>query len=34
LSIKQDDTPAVGSTVYRKLVTFNNALEYAFERRI
>ncbi|MFB9830936.1 tyrosine-type recombinase/integrase [Actinoallomurus acaciae] len=34
LSVKQDGTPAAGSTVYRKRVTFNNALEYACERRI
>jgi integrase len=34
LSVKQDGKPAAGSTVYRKRVTFNNALEYACERRI
>ncbi len=34
LSVKQDGKAAAGSTVYRKRVTFNNALEYACERRI
>lgn len=34
LSVKQDGTPAASSTIYRKRVTFNNALEYACERRI
>lgn len=33
LSVKQDGTPAASSTVHRKRVTFNNALEYACERR-
>lgn len=34
LSVKQNGRPAAGSTFYRKRVTFNNALEYAYERRI
>ncbi|MDL4777602.1 tyrosine-type recombinase/integrase [Actinomadura xylanilytica] len=34
LSQKLDGTPAAGSTATRKRVTFNNAMEYACERRI
>ncbi|MFI0370405.1 hypothetical protein ACH35V_21260 [Actinomadura sp. 1N219] len=34
LSRRQDGTPAAGSTATRKRATFNNAMEYACERRI
>jgi hypothetical protein len=34
LSSKQDGTAAAGSTANRKRMTFNNAMEYACERRI
>ncbi|MEV0668265.1 tyrosine-type recombinase/integrase [Actinomadura luteofluorescens] len=34
LSRKQDGSPAAGSTATRKRATFNNAMEYACERRI
>ncbi|MBT2210314.1 tyrosine-type recombinase/integrase [Actinomadura sp. NEAU-AAG7] len=34
LSVKQNGKPAASSTAIRKRVTFNNALEYACERRI
>ena len=34
LSAEQDGKPAAGSTANRKRMTFNNAMEYACERRI